>query len=122
MKVASPKAMEFETVCVIGLGYIGLPTSAILATHGIAVIGVDVNPRVVDTINHGRIHIVEPELEAVVSGVVSLHSAISASFCRSRRPAGRAFAGMRLRLRRSCSKCGTGAGSAASRGVTGDCV
>jgi UDP-N-acetyl-D-mannosaminuronic acid dehydrogenase len=63
--------MEFQTVSVIGLGYIGLPTSAILATHGIAVIGVDVNPRVVETINQGRIHIVEPQLEAVVSGVVS---------------------------------------------------
>ena len=71
MKVALPKPMEFETVSVIGLGYIGLPTSAILATHGITVIGVDVNPQVVDTVNKGRIHIVEPELEAVVSGVVS---------------------------------------------------
>ena len=63
--------MDFQTVSVIGLGYIGLPTSAILATHGINVIGVDVNRDVVETINQGRIHIVEPELEAVVSGVVS---------------------------------------------------
>jgi UDP-N-acetyl-D-mannosaminuronic acid dehydrogenase len=63
--------MEFDTVSVIGLGYIGLPTAAILATHGAQVIGVDVNPSVVETINKGRIHIVEPELEALVSGVVS---------------------------------------------------
>lgn len=63
--------MGYETVSVIGLGYIGLPTSAILATHGVHVIGVDLNPVVVETINQGRIHIVEPELEAVVSGVVS---------------------------------------------------
>ena len=63
--------MDFQTVSVIGLGYIGLPTSAILATHGLQVIGVDINKAVVETINQGRIHIVEPELEAVVSGVVS---------------------------------------------------
>ncbi|MBZ5580625.1 MAG: UDP-N-acetyl-D-mannosamine dehydrogenase [Acidobacteriia bacterium] len=63
--------MDYQTVAVIGLGYIGLPTSAILATHGIQVVGVDVNPNVVATINQGRIHIVEPELEAVVSGVVA---------------------------------------------------
>ncbi len=63
--------MDYQTVAVIGLGYIGLPTSAILATHGIQVLGVDVNANVVETINQGRIHIVEPELEAVVSGVVA---------------------------------------------------
>jgi UDP-N-acetyl-D-mannosaminuronic acid dehydrogenase len=63
--------MDFQNVSVIGLGYIGLPTSAILATHGLNVLGVDVNPDVVATINQGHIHIVEPELEAVVSGVVS---------------------------------------------------
>jgi len=63
--------MNFETVSVVGLGYIGLPTAAILATHGLQVIGYDVNASVVDTINRGKIHIVEPELDAVVSGVVS---------------------------------------------------
>jgi len=63
--------MDFQTVSVIGLGYIGLPTSAILATHGVHVIGVDVNAEVVKTINAGHIHIVEPELDAVVSGVVA---------------------------------------------------
>lgn len=58
-------------VCVIGLGYIGLPTAAVLASHGHTVVGVDVNRRAVDTINAGRIHIVEPELEEVVRGVVA---------------------------------------------------
>ena len=55
-----------KKACVIGLGYIGLPTAAIAAQHGIQVYGVDVNPKVVDTINKGEIHIVEQGLEAVV--------------------------------------------------------
>lgn len=50
----------------IGLGYIGLPTAAVVAQHGIQVYGVDVNPKVVETINKGEIHIIEPGLEAVV--------------------------------------------------------
>ncbi len=50
----------------IGLGYIGLPTAAIAAQHGIMVHGVDVNPKVVGTINQGKIHIIEPGLEQVV--------------------------------------------------------
>jgi UDP-N-acetyl-D-mannosaminuronic acid dehydrogenase len=50
----------------IGLGYIGLPTAAVVAQHGIQVHGVDVNPKVVETINKGEIHIIEPGLEAVV--------------------------------------------------------
>jgi len=54
------------TICVIGLGYIGLPTAAILASYGHDVIGVDCNQSVVDTVNRGAIHIVEPELESLV--------------------------------------------------------
>ncbi len=50
----------------IGLGYIGLPTAAVVAQHGIKVHGVDVNPKVVETINRGKIHIIEPGLESVV--------------------------------------------------------
>lgn len=50
----------------IGLGYIGLPTAAVVAQHGIQVHGVDVNPKIVETINKGEIHIIEPGLEAVV--------------------------------------------------------
>jgi UDP-N-acetyl-D-mannosaminuronic acid dehydrogenase len=58
-------------VCVIGLGYIGLPTSAVLAAAGHHVVGVDVNPKAVETINQGRIHIVEPDLERYVAEAVS---------------------------------------------------
>jgi len=62
---------NFSTVSVIGLGYIGLPTAAVIASRGINVIGVDVNQHAVDTINNGDIHIVEPDLDIVVRGVVS---------------------------------------------------
>lgn len=58
-------------VAVIGLGYIGLPTSAVLANHGIRVKGVDVNPRTVEEINAGRVPIVEPDLDAAVAGAVA---------------------------------------------------
>lgn len=54
----------------MGLGYIGLPTAAVAASKGVDVIGVDINPEVVDTINAGKIHIVEPELDKVVKEVV----------------------------------------------------
>ncbi|MDA9790996.1 UDP-N-acetyl-D-mannosamine dehydrogenase [Schleiferiaceae bacterium] len=57
-------------VVTIGLGYIGLPTSALIASKSIHVHGVDINKDVVETINQGRIHIVEPELDVVVQSVV----------------------------------------------------
>lgn len=57
-------------ICVMGLGYIGLPTAALMAKTGHDVIGVDVNPKAVDTINAGKIHIIENGLEALVSEVV----------------------------------------------------
>ncbi len=60
----------FESVCIIGLGYIGLPTAAVLASRGVKVIGVDINQQTVDIINQGQIHIVEPELKALVHEVV----------------------------------------------------
>lgn len=63
--------MKFETVSVIGLGYIGLPTAAILASRGMKVIGVDVNKNAVDTINQGEIHIVEPDLDIIVRAAVT---------------------------------------------------
>lgn len=59
-----------KKVVFLGLGYIGLPTAAVAAAHGFEVIGVDVNPSVVETINQGKIHIVEPELGQVVRDVV----------------------------------------------------
>lgn len=55
----------------MGLGYIGLPTAIIAAQHGIDVVGVDINPKVVDTVNQGRIHIVEPGLQELCRQVVS---------------------------------------------------
>jgi len=58
-------------VVTIGLGYIGLPTSALIASHGTIVLGVDINQKVVDTINQGKIHIVEPDLDQIVSNAVS---------------------------------------------------
>lgn len=63
--------MEFKKVSVIGLGYIGLPTAAVIASRGIEVVGVEINQKAVDTINQGNIHIVEPDLDIVVKSVVS---------------------------------------------------
>ncbi|WP_312347878.1 UDP-N-acetyl-D-mannosamine dehydrogenase [Leclercia sp.] len=63
--------MKFETISVVGLGYIGLPTAAVIASNGIRVLGVDVNKHAVDTINQGMIHIVEPGLEDLVKRAVN---------------------------------------------------
>jgi len=62
--------MSFNTICIIGLGYIGLPTAAMFASKEKQVIGVDINQSTVDTINAGKIHIVEPELDALVCEAV----------------------------------------------------
>ncbi|MEM8680201.1 MAG: NAD(P)-binding domain-containing protein, partial [Planctomycetota bacterium] len=59
------------TVCVVGLGYIGLPTASVLAMKGYRVIGVDVREDVVDTIRRGEIHIVEPDLDLLVKSAVN---------------------------------------------------
>jgi UDP-N-acetyl-D-mannosaminuronic acid dehydrogenase len=58
-------------VCVVGLGYIGLPTAAVIARAGCKVLGLDVSQKVVDTINRGEIHIEEVDLDSLVHGVVS---------------------------------------------------
>ena len=58
--------MSFNKICIVGLGYIGLPTAAVFAQHNIKVHGVDINQHAVDMINQGKIHIVEPGLEDVV--------------------------------------------------------
>ena len=60
----------FQFISVYGLGYIGLPTAAMFASRGINVHGVDVDPRVVKTINSGGIHIIEPDLDIVVKDAV----------------------------------------------------
>jgi len=62
---------QHRKVCVIGLGYIGLPTAALLANRGYQVHGVDVVKHVVDTINKGEIHIIEPDLDAFVHSAVN---------------------------------------------------
>ncbi|KAB0590855.1 UDP-N-acetyl-D-mannosamine dehydrogenase [Campylobacter lari] len=61
---------NFNKVCIIGLGYIGLPTAAVFASRKVKVLGVDINQQAVDTINQGKIHIVEPELDILVHAVV----------------------------------------------------
>ncbi len=64
------RGSELPEVCVVGLGYIGLPTAAIIARAGMRVLGVDVAQPVVDTINRGEIHIEEVDLDGLVHGVV----------------------------------------------------
>jgi UDP-N-acetyl-D-mannosaminuronic acid dehydrogenase len=61
---------SFERIAVIGLGYIGLPTAAVFAENGIEVLGVDIEQRVVDTVNAGRPHFGEPNLDALIRRVV----------------------------------------------------
>ncbi|GAB2929926.1 UDP-N-acetyl-D-mannosamine dehydrogenase [Rheinheimera gaetbuli] len=61
----------FSRVSVIGLGYIGLPTAAVIASRGVDVLGVDVSEHAVNTINQGKIHIVEPDLDMLVQAAVT---------------------------------------------------
>lgn len=63
--------MTKQKVVMIGLGYIGLPTAALIANNNILVHGVDINPEVVETINAGKIHIVEPSLDQAVASAVA---------------------------------------------------
>ncbi len=70
--------MESLSICVMGLGYIGLPTASLLATKGCRVRGVDVKPEVIDIINAGRIHIVEPDLDALVRSAVTSGQLVAA--------------------------------------------
>jgi len=72
-----PTRHNISSVSVIGLGYIGLPTAAMFASRKIKVVGVDVNQHAVDTINQGKIHIVEPELD------VAVHSAVTKGYLRA---------------------------------------
>ena len=66
------KAMQNKTICVMGLGYIGLPTASVLATRGYDVVGIDVKKEIVDAINEGKVHIVEPDLAALVRNAVNV--------------------------------------------------
>ncbi|MCQ6261990.1 UDP-N-acetyl-D-mannosamine dehydrogenase [Alcanivorax sp. MM125-6] len=69
--------MNFDTICVVGLGYIGLPTATMFASRRKKVIGVDINQYAVDTINRGEIHIVEPELD------IAVHAAVKEGYLRA---------------------------------------
>lgn len=69
--------MAFETISVIGLGYIGLPTAAVFASRKKKVIGVDVNSKTVEIINQGKVHIVEPDLD------IAVHAAVSTGYLRA---------------------------------------
>ncbi|QJB28865.1 UDP-N-acetyl-D-mannosamine dehydrogenase [Limnospira fusiformis] len=60
-----------ESVCVMGLGYVGLPTASLLANRGFKVHGVDINPSVVELISQGEVHITEPDLDVLVRGAVN---------------------------------------------------
>ena len=62
--------MNFQKICVLGLGYIGLPTASIFARQGLKVVGVDTNPYVIETLRKGEIHIHEPGLRAVVESAL----------------------------------------------------
>ena len=62
--------MNFEKICVLGLGYIGLPTASTFATQGLKVIGVDANPQVVQTLRSGGLHIHEPGLRTLVQAAL----------------------------------------------------
>ncbi|HSO12897.1 MAG TPA: nucleotide sugar dehydrogenase [Anaerolineales bacterium] len=62
--------MKFNKICILGLGYIGLPTASTFATHGFKVLGVDINPHVVETLGKGEIHIHEPGLQTVVEAAL----------------------------------------------------
>ncbi len=75
--IVSDVGGQFSRISVIGLGYIGLPTAAMFASRRLQVIGVDVNPHAVDTINRGEIHIVEPDLD------IAVHAAVSGGYLRA---------------------------------------
>ena len=65
------KLVNIKKICVLGLGYIGLPTASMFAVHGLKVLGVDINPKVIDMLNKGEIHIHEPGLRDVVTQAIT---------------------------------------------------
>ncbi|MGE0060767.1 MAG: UDP-N-acetyl-D-mannosamine dehydrogenase [Xanthobacteraceae bacterium] len=74
------KNQDISSVCVLGLGYIGLPTAALMASRGLRVMGVDTNPEIVETVGRGSIHITEADLDGLVqkcvrSGMLTAHMA-----------------------------------------------
>jgi UDP-N-acetyl-D-mannosaminuronic acid dehydrogenase len=68
--------MDFEKICVLGLGYTGLPTACTFATHGLQVVGVDTNPVVVETLRNGGLHIFEPGLRTLAQAAIGSGSLV----------------------------------------------
>jgi len=62
--------VRFQSICVLGLGYIGLPTASTFATHGLRVTGVDINPQVISLLSEGELHIYEPGLRTLVQAAL----------------------------------------------------
>ena len=71
--------MSYSCISVVGLGYIGLPTAAVLASQKNKVVGIDVNQDTVDIINSGKVHIVEPGLDTIVNRASITNNAITAA-------------------------------------------
>jgi UDP-N-acetyl-D-mannosaminuronic acid dehydrogenase len=71
--------VKFQKICVLGLGYIGLPTASTFAAHGLKVLGVDTNPHVVETLNNGDVHIHEPGLRTIVEAALKSGNLIVSS-------------------------------------------
>ena len=63
--------MKFNSVCILGMGYIGLPTACMFTQSGVRVLGVDIHAEIVDTLNRGQIHIHEPGLAEAVNKAVA---------------------------------------------------
>jgi UDP-N-acetyl-D-mannosaminuronic acid dehydrogenase len=72
--------MKFEKICILGLGYIGLPTASLFATNDVKVVGVDINAKIIDTLRAGKLHIHEPGLgETVQKAVQAGYLSVSTS-------------------------------------------
>jgi UDP-N-acetyl-D-mannosaminuronic acid dehydrogenase len=65
------KSLKFNKICVIGLGYIGLPTACTFADRGIEVVGVDTNPRIIEVLKNGGVHLYEPGLEELATNALA---------------------------------------------------
>ena len=70
IKITEVLISAYHSVCVLGLGYIGLPTASTFATHGLKVTGVDTNPEIVNGLNNGQVHLFEPGLRTLVQAAL----------------------------------------------------
>jgi UDP-N-acetyl-D-mannosaminuronic acid dehydrogenase len=61
---------NYEQICVVGLGYIGLPTASLLATKGFKIHGVDTNAAIINKIQNGQLHIYEPDLDIIFKSAI----------------------------------------------------